>query len=578
MPDIANIAGALLYPKRRGGMITPNPRTPSTFGGKPTLYGGGNPLEGIDVSELNAADQQTARLISNPPQRGMRQEQNPDGSITNKPVSKLRRIFGEIASVAAPMVAGPAAAGIGDRLLYPGRDKWESDVQRAQMLSRMQGRADDRKLRQMQFDDAAANRKAAGEDRDARALEAKRQHALGQIKDLRSDGAHRIGDAPMLPETRQALRPQMPTAVDQPAPPPQIVTQNVQGPSPVEQIDEVTDKPMSEVGQVEEIQVPGEARPQRFVRHSVKTKREMASADLKAKSDATRETWEALTPDMSEALNLPAGMKVPNIAPYVQMLEAKQKDGNLVFRSHEDDNGNVTTRGHDPKTGEVKYAFTAKGEAKTRQPSEGARGSFTPSVTDTGEISGYFNPTTKEWVPQPTEGAGLRKNPLSPTENVRRATLSNAIEDLQRLKKLGEKFKGKIGPFFGRMSDAEIKLLGNKDPELAELFRISGNLTDRELRQRSGAAVTEKEYERIGKLTPDPRLPFETFMSNIDSMSGELSRMAPKSTGGRVGAGGSMGGGPAPQSSGATAPGPQRVEYVRDANGVFVPKKPAVKQ
>lgn len=361
MGGFANILGSVLYGKRSGGVVKPNPRTLGTFNGK--LYqpppDPGNPITLGPDSGYTPEQADLRATIARPPQEGVK----PDGTK----IGGLRRVLGTIASNVGPLIGGPAVAGIGEKLLHPGLDKWNSDVVRKQALAQMSVDA-------RNHQDLEANRQAM---RDARtdALqtrqdtlnEQQRQHALGQVEQIRKDGGREIEDAPTLPETRQALRPQMPTAVGQPAPPPQIVPQNVQGPSPVEQIDDETGKPMSQVGRVQEIAVPGQAKPTRMVRYSAQTKREMAAADLKSKTAATKETWEALPPEMASALNLAPDTKVPSLAPYAQMYEAKLKDNNLHFESNtNDETGDVTTRGFDAKTGEVKFAHTAKGEAKKR--------------------------------------------------------------------------------------------------------------------------------------------------------------------------------------------------------------------
>lgn len=166
-------------------------------------------------------------------------------------------------------------------------------------------------------------------------------------------------------------------------------------------------------------------------------------------------------------------------------------------------------------------------------------GSFTPIVDEQGNITSFFNAATGQDVLPPHPG---RKTPLSPAENLRRAVASNTIEDIQRLEVLGAKYKDNIGPVYGRMTDVQLATLGNENPEVAELFRISTNLSDQLLRARSGAAITEPEYQRLAKLVPNPKQPYSTFLSNLRSYQNEVKRLTVKSTGGAVDAQGKMGG------------------------------------
>jgi hypothetical protein len=165
-----------------------------------------------------------------------------------------------------------------------------------------------------------------------------------------------------------------------------------------------------------------------------------------------------------------------------------------------------------------------------RPPSNGdGGGSFQALVNETGEITGFYNPKTSEYKKPPAEGA--RKAPLPPAENIRRENIKGTLEDLQRLEALGAKHKDRIGAVYGRLTDAELQTIGNENPEVAEMFRIAGNLTDQLLRQRSGAAISEKEYERLSRLLPNPRQPYSTFLSNLKSYQKEVARQSPKSGG-----------------------------------------------
>ena len=267
---------------------------------------------------------------------------------------------------------------------------------------------------------------------------------------------------------------------------------------------------------------------------------ETLTTSIAAKAAADRAAERELPSVVTEGLGLPAGFKVPpgEVDSYVRIYETKVKAQGLHFESHTDDAGNVVTVGRDPVSGQEKFRDTLKGAGKTRSEPQGPQGSFQPLVNATGEVLEFFNPTTGQRVASPV--AGARRTPLPPTENIRRATLSNSLEDVTRIGGLATKHKDKLGKIMGNLTSAQMQTLGEENPEVADLFRTSDNLADQLLRLRSGAAITEGEYQRMLKLVPNPRGPYSTFMGTLKSFQDELQRIAVKSTGGQVSATGQI--------------------------------------
>lgn len=567
-------------------------RTPSFAGG---IYKGasdpGNQLDMGPDSGYTPQQIQEAKLTANPPREGYKE----DGTK----IGGLRRVLGTIASTVGPMIGGPAVAGLGDKLLYPGRDKYNSDLARAQRLSALSVDA-------RNHQDLEANRQAM---RDARSdaqqarqdalTEQQRQHALGRVEQIRKDGGREIDDAPTIPEARQALRPQMPTAVNQPAPPPQIVPQNVQGPSPVEQIDDETGKPMSQVGRVEEIAVPGQDKPTRMVRLSAQSKRDAAAADLKSKTAATKETWEALPPEMASALNLAPDTKVPNLAPYAQMYEAKLKDNNLHFESNtNEENGDVTTRGFDAKTGDVKFAHTAKGEAKKRPQ---AINIHNQQATDPAGIESYVrqmkenpdifheigNPDLKNNVAMAWEkSTGLpvpRKIPTQAQDSERMSQL--AIAHIGKIRELlaDPEIQKNIGPIAGRMGTLEQNVgdtffktgpQAQKEQELRTRLRY---LLFQEGKALLGGRPAERLIRELEVSSANPKQSLSIMTGALDGAEGagklSIEEADRYRFGGKKGRSDVTGTQAAPPTQNA----PVKIKYVRGADGLFVPEKP-VKQ
>lgn len=567
-------------------------RTPSFAGG---MYKGasdpGNTMDAGPDSGYTPQQVQEAKLVANPPQEGVKA----DGTK----IGGLRRVLGTIASTVGPMIGGPAVAGLGDKLLYPGRDKYNSDLARAQRLSALSVDArnhQDLEANRQFMRDARTDAQQARQDT---LNEQQRQHALGQIEQIRKDGGREIDDAPTIPESRQTLRPQMPTAVNQPAPPPQIVPQNVQGPSPVEQIDDETGKPMSQVGRVEEIAVPGQAKPTRMVRLSAQSKRDAAATDLKAKTAATKETWETITPDIATALNLPVGMKVPSMAPYASMYEAKLKDNNLHFESNtNEETGDVTTRGFDAKTGDVKFAHTAKGEAKKRPQ---AINIHNQQAMDPVAIESYVrqmkenpdiyheigNPDLKNNVAMAWEkSTGLpvpRKISTQAQDSERMSQL--AIAHIGKIREIlaDPEIQKNIGPIAGRMGTLEQNVgdtffktgpQAAKEQELRTRLRYLLFQEGKALLGGRPAAVLIKELEQA---SANPKMSMDIMAGALNGAEGagklSIEEADRYRFGGKKGRGDATG---APTAT-PTQNAPVKIKYVRDASGVFVAEKP-VKQ
>lgn len=225
----------------------------------------------------------------------------------------------------------------------------------------------------------------------------------------------------------------------------------------------------------------------------------------------------------------------------------------LQQKSREDKDGNVWTWTYDPDTGESTDPQNMGKIGKMQTP-----GSFVPLFDPQSQaLQGFYNPKTGVSAANPMPGASTKTLPGA--EMDRRTYFTETLTELQSLADLAARNKDRIGPIMGRLTGVQLNTIGSDNPELAEIFRISGNLGDMLLRARSGAQISGPEYDRLRKLVPDPNTPLSTFMSRLNSFRQEVNRTAATRTGGVVG-----------DKTGGT--GGQVEEWVRGPDGRLVRK------
>jgi len=108
-------------------------------------------------------------------------------------------------------------------------------------------------------------------------------------------------------------------------------------------------------------------------------------------------------------------------------------------------------------------------------------------------------------------------------------TVTASIAEADRLKELlaDPQVKDAFGWLAGRWSQSRTSgwasmLPGEVDPKVREAVSIAQNLNDLRLRQRSGAAISEKEAKRLGKFSFDPTVPTAQMLQNMDGFMIEL--------------------------------------------------------
>lgn len=485
--------------KIKKGPASISPRTPPFAGGglyKPSPDPG-NQFNPTSDDNYTPDEARLRDLIAHPPQEGVKEN--------GQKIGGLRRVLGGIASTVGPMIGGPAVAGLGDKLLYPGRDKYNADVARAQVLAQLSGRAEDRKDREANREDMRFNRTAATNARQDALDERKRVDAQAQINNITGPGkGWEIPDAPTIPESRQVLKPQMPTAVGHPAPAPQIATQNVQGPSPVEQMDDVTGKPLSEVGTVKEVQVPGQQR-QRFIRPNANTLR---GFDVKKKEDELAATrTEEITPAMLDAATalkmtgLPAAGKVTptvytNFQTTLRMLtEQKNKPAapstpeHMFIEEYQKLHPGATVA-------QALHEYAANGQAPQR-----------PEQTMVYIPDGNGGMTARLVTPGQTVPAGAvtasgMSSQNTPTASTRTMTEAapKVTSMVDRVSALVEQQKAALGPAASRWNEFMAGKVGAPNPEFTKLRTDVGLLTTMLMRMHVGARGGEKIMEHFKDL------------------------------------------------------------------------------
>ncbi len=160
------------------------------------------------------------------------------------------------------------------------------------------------------------------------------------------------------------------------------------------------------------------------------------------------------------------------------------------------------------------------------------KGQFSRLVDNTGNVIGFFNPATQEWVDNPVPGG--RASGMSTGELDRRGMLNMMKQSVTDLKGLAATNKDSIGWLEGKWAGAKRGTVGVKS-EVNDLFHISDNLSDSLLRARSGAQINEQEYRRLRPLVPDPRGPEGKFFDDLRRFEMELDDiMAMREQGGGV--------------------------------------------
>ncbi len=115
-----------------------------------------------------------------------------------------------------------------------------------------------------------------------------------------------------------------------------------------------------------------------------------------------------------------------------------------------------------------------------------------------------------------------------------RARVSNYDEmttQLNRLRELAPKHPSAIGYGQGWIAEQRMKVTGGGSEEVAEMFRISNNVSDILLRARSGAQINEQEYARLKKITPNPNTSETKFYSDLKTFSAEVERLKDRLSG-----------------------------------------------
>lgn len=118
----------------------------------------------------------------------------------------------------------------------------------------------------------------------------------------------------------------------------------------------------------------------------------------KDKKEAEQVNWKPLPSAITSILGMDEGFKVPitEFDSYARMAESAKKDNTLHFVTSRDEiTGDVTTRGFDTKTGTVKFAHTAKGEAKKRAQTAPGGSVDDPKIIAQGIMNGHQPPDTK---------------------------------------------------------------------------------------------------------------------------------------------------------------------------------------
>ncbi len=322
------------------GQVGPQSGAPASGGSGST---GAIPADG----QMLPAEQREQDLLLHRPERGVKQipvvdaQGNPlldaqgNPVMQNRPISKLRRVAGEIASIAGPIIGGPGVSLLGQRLLYPGQDKWARDLETAEELSKLGETVQNRQLRTQQIGSQADARRSAADTRANteylnqtkglipiasnpeqaagipatvnRLQDLPPSPALSQVPGQGPPAPHLMGPMPLPPSPALSAPPQ--DAAPDVSSLPQLRTRVSPGMPglPLEnQIDPDIGRPMNQAGNVKRITNPATKETETFLKPSATTLAQMAADKAKqtrgALLEAQRDTWPTATPEMATAL------------------------------------------------------------------------------------------------------------------------------------------------------------------------------------------------------------------------------------------------------------------------------------
>jgi hypothetical protein len=127
------------------------------------------------------------------------------------------------------------------------------------------------------------------------------------------------------------------------------------------------------------------------------------------------------------------------------------------------------------------------------------------------------------------EKTRIGDRPATQQRLTRTQALESILADLDVLEAAAQNHKSAIGGPFGakgKLTEFAAGMDWIRDTEISDIFSVAANLSDRRLRERSGAAISPGEYSRILKFSPDPSSQTHTqFFNNIQNMRDEVKRM-----------------------------------------------------
>jgi hypothetical protein len=164
---------------------------------------------------------------------------------------------------------------------------------------------------------------------------------------------------------------------------------------------------------------------------------------------------------------------------------------------------------------EAEAAARARGSASVK-PAEGTEElTFNPE----GVVLSSFGAKMKnEARRQATErGLPVFETAASQAKGVQLAGIISEAKELDELLKLPE-VQASIGPVFGRLAGLQGAVM-DLPPNVQRAMQLASSLSDTELRKRSGASITEPEFQRMLKFSTDPKKPLG---HNITAVRGLL--------------------------------------------------------
>lgn len=436
----------------------------------------------------------------------------------------LRGVLGKILTYGAPFVAGPMAAQLGQRVLYPGMDQYQSDIERRKAILDADQKAAQLQSLQEERKSLQENRLASAEARKQSMQQAKQGQYERTVTGIEGKGGYEVGgDVPSMMPSLPGQSPSMaPQTVEGPD---NLPSFSSLGGRPSEtQADPVSGLPLPSIGSIRRVETPeGEQesfaipRPNIVAKRKLESEQEKLKGDLalkRADKDIEREASRVEVPlEVAKDAGRPemAGQKVSEGVLLNLMTSARQQNKPEVEKEYTDFKAGYLERHPSASLDEVVKAYADAKRAPEKPPQ-----SLMMIPTEGGGYRATLVSPGAEVAPGALTASGV-STMNTPTSQSRAMaemakTIMPATEDLvSQVNHLKEK----VGPGKGRWNQLWVNRVGMNDPEFAGLDTDLDLFASALVRTHFGARGGQGYREELRKQFSQAQTP-EDLISRIE--------------------------------------------------------------